>query len=515
MKIQTRKYNRFLVACSGEDEFIIKKCSIIIQKRFELIGFCVAFIFFECFLSATFFTYSLFQNSHWVSFPLGIVWGAIIANIYLLLLYTISPALLPVATKKGKLKMVFGKILESNFLSLSMFLRLFFMLFLAFIIAQPFNVCFLSSRIEKSLENHKIIEKAKMFSAANNLLIKDEMTALNDFNLKIINRLSSEDSLSVKTKSSLIENKIQSDNLFLKQSAELILKLKKNEITTLENPKSKIIRDSLVIVLNNVLNNELKSDEDFLLNISNITLSNENLKSEFDLYKNNLISLINEKTTNYNSLNNLLNKSNFYVKSIQLLSTESPTSWLLTLLISLSFLFPIYLKFKVRNLSSSFFDKDFKDNSEMKKIRSEIVSNNDFVWLETKIKNLNLNDVKTSDYYFQRMLLEHRIILEDYEKSKNIYSKILTKHVNRYNKNSQNSIEAFLNKIKKINIELYNELKYEIDEELRDEIITKYEFWLDAPFRTKRKNKTNAISNQETDLLSFLYEDGISLDSKN
>ena len=164
MTNQNRKYNSFLVACSGEDEYIIKKCSIIIQKRFELIGFCVVLIFVICFLSATFFTYSLFQNSHWVSLPMGLIWGAVIANIYLLLLYTISPALLPVANKKGKLKMIFGKILESKFWNLSMVLRLCFMLFLAFIIAQPFNVCFFSSMIDKSLENHKIIEKTKMFS---------------------------------------------------------------------------------------------------------------------------------------------------------------------------------------------------------------------------------------------------------------------------------------------------------------------------------------------------------------
>jgi Domain of unknown function (DUF4407) len=234
---QPRKYNRFLVVCSGEDEFIIKKCSLKIQKRFELIGFCVVFIFFECFLSATFFTYSLFENSHWVSLPMGIIWGAIVANIYLLLLYTISPALLPVATKNKKT--IHKSILSSNFISLSMLLRLGFMLFLAFIIAQPFNVCLLSSNVEESLYKHKIIEKSKMFLGANKLLIKDEMTALKNFNFNVENRLNQEDSLLVKNKILLIENKINNDNLFLKQTTLILLKIKNIDNKTFINSKEK------------------------------------------------------------------------------------------------------------------------------------------------------------------------------------------------------------------------------------------------------------------------------------
>lgn len=511
---QTRKYNRFLVACSGEDEFIIKKCSIIIQKRFELIGLSVVLIFFICFLSATFFTYSLFQDSHWVSFPLGIIWGAVIANIYLLLLYTISPALLPVASKNGKLKMVYGTILESKFLTLSMFLRLCFMLFLAYIIAQPFNVCILSSRIEKSVENHKIIEKTKMFVTSNNLLIRDEMNALKEFNLKIINRLNSEDSLIVRTKLYSIETKIQNDNLFLIQSSFLISKFNKLNNVTFISSKNISSRDSLVNILDNLLNYELISDANFINIITNTTIANQTLKADFDNFKTNIINIINEKTTNYNKLNDLLNKSNFYVKSIKLLLSETTSAWFLTLIICLSFLFPIYLKYKVRTLSSSFFEKDFKDNSEMIKIRSEIVDINDFEWLENKIKKLDLNNVKTSDYYFQRMLLEHRIILEDYEKSKINYSKILTNHVIRFNKNSQNTLKPYLDKLEQINIEKYKSLSTEINNELKDDVVTKYEFWIDAPFRTIRKNKNKTVTNQETDLLDLIYNDHSSSSSE-
>ena len=510
---QTRKYNRFLVVCSGEDEFIIKKCSLKIQKRFELIGFCVVFIFFECFLSATFFTYSLFENSHWVSLPMGIIWGAIVANIYLLLLYTISPALLPVATKNKKT--IHKSVLNSNFISLSMFLRLGFMLFLAFIIAQPFNVCLLSSNIDESLNQHKIIEKSKMFVVANKLLIKDEMTALKDFNFKVENRLNQENLLFVKNKILLIENKIINDNLFLKQTSKTLLKIKNIDNKTFINSKDKNSKFKFVSILDDLLYNELQSDNNFEKNISTIFINNVNLNSDFQLYKNNLNMIVNEKIDNYIKLDDLMSKSNFYVKTIKLLIAESPLAWLLTILISLSFLFPIFLKYSVRTLSSSFFDVDFENDSEMKRIRKEIVSdeNSDFAWLENKIKKLKLNEIITSDYYFQRMLLEHRIILEDYEKCKTIYSEILTKHIERYNKNSNDRLKPYLDKLKTVNLLKYNQINEVIDEELKNEILTKYEFWIDAPFRTKRQSKAKEVSNQEVGLLNLIYGDSKMKDS--
>ena len=106
------------------------------------------------------------------------------------------------------------------------------------------------------------------------------------------------------------------------------------------------------------------------------------------------------------------------------------------------------MKFKVRDLSKSFFDRDYKDNPDMKRVREEILNPKDFKWLEKKIKSMNLNDLRTSDYYFKRMLIEHKVILEEYDQAKKKFSEKLTSNVKQYNRNSLKRILPLLEKLK-------------------------------------------------------------------
>lgn len=122
---------------SGEDYFIISKCSNKIQLYFSLIGLLVLFILLCSFASALYFTEQLFHNKL-ADIGVGIIWGYIVTNMYVLLLYTISPTLLPVKTRKKQTV----KTKQFEF-SLSMVLRIFIVVLLAIIIAQPLNVFFL------------------------------------------------------------------------------------------------------------------------------------------------------------------------------------------------------------------------------------------------------------------------------------------------------------------------------------------------------------------------------------
>lgn len=128
-----------LCKLSGEDYFIISQCSNTIQVFFSLIGLLVLVILMCSFASALYFTEHLF-HSVIADIGVGIVWGYIVTNMYVLLLYTISPALLP--TKSGKKQKY--KMSQSQF-SFSMALRIFIVILLAIIIAQPINVFFLKS----------------------------------------------------------------------------------------------------------------------------------------------------------------------------------------------------------------------------------------------------------------------------------------------------------------------------------------------------------------------------------
>lgn len=122
---------------SGEDYTIIQKCGNKVQFYFSLIGLLVLVILLCSFASALYFTDHLF-HSIIADIGVGIIWGYIITNMYVLFLYTISPTLLPTKVRKKQ------EVKTNKFqLSFSMSFRIFIVILLAVIIAQPLNVLIL------------------------------------------------------------------------------------------------------------------------------------------------------------------------------------------------------------------------------------------------------------------------------------------------------------------------------------------------------------------------------------
>jgi len=119
---------------SGEDFAVIRVCSTKIQLYFMVIGFFVLLILFCCFLSALYFTEHLFHNSI-TDISVGIIWGYIVTNLYVLLLYTITPSLLPKKDRKKN-----KGIAKSIDLNISMALRISLVILLGTITAQPLNI---------------------------------------------------------------------------------------------------------------------------------------------------------------------------------------------------------------------------------------------------------------------------------------------------------------------------------------------------------------------------------------
>ena len=136
-----KKITDRLCVFSGEDFSIIRKCEQNIQFYFSLIGGFVLGILICCFISAFLFTESLFNNPI-QDLGIAIIWGFIVTNLYVLLLYTISPAILPTSLKKNNLKVDESKISSIN---ASFILRIILLIILAIIIAQPLNVWLLSN----------------------------------------------------------------------------------------------------------------------------------------------------------------------------------------------------------------------------------------------------------------------------------------------------------------------------------------------------------------------------------
>jgi len=147
----------FFCFFSGEDDFIIRKCNFRIQIYFAFIGFFVIMLFVGCWASATLFMSHLFDEARWISLPVGIIWALLVINLYLLLLYTISPELLPVARKKvvsenGKKRKVTSgdeMISKNSVLSFSFLFRTGLITFLGIVLAQPFNVSLFAHNYEE------------------------------------------------------------------------------------------------------------------------------------------------------------------------------------------------------------------------------------------------------------------------------------------------------------------------------------------------------------------------------
>lgn len=280
-----------LCRLSGEDYTIISKCSNKIQIYFSLIGLLVLMILLCSFASALYFTEHLF-HSVVADIGVGIVWGYIVTNMYVLFLYTITPTLLPTKIRKNQ------KIKTNQFqLSFSMGLRVFIIVLLAIIIAQPLNV----------------------------LILKPNSTAL-----------------------------------------------------------------------------------------------------AFD---------------------------------IKQLLTTNPLATIITIAVIAIFLLPVYLKYSIRKLG---------------------------------------------EFYEQKTEIKKRIIEDDYKAFKKEYKRIIENNISNYNKSVWENLMPYLNKLEKINPIAYQEHFTEINNELINDKIEKYEYWANPPFRTILKTKTkNVLSEQE--LLNHIY----------
>jgi hypothetical protein len=126
---------------SGDDRSIIRQCSKRTQNRFALIGALVACIIIVSFASVTgafihFFDFILFDIA------IGAFFALMMANIYILLLYSLSKNLLPHISSKG-----------ARWISIS--LRIAFIAVFAMIVSKPLELLLFSPLLENDIVIHK------------------------------------------------------------------------------------------------------------------------------------------------------------------------------------------------------------------------------------------------------------------------------------------------------------------------------------------------------------------------
>lgn len=451
MNKAVNSFRLFLSIFSGEDDYIIRRCPIRIQVSFALIGLFVILIFIGCFVSAYEFSVSLFEGSLLISFPIGLIWAMMVTNMYLLLLYTVCPQILP--TKENPEKPI------STFFSASMFFRISFITLLAIIIAQPLNVKLFSSSVSTSLNKHIVEEKVKMIIVSDSILINKEIEIFNDFSKFLISKASNEEIDNAKQNLTIIDKKLKDDMTFMIHSKSLLDLLRKNDSKLWMNKKQKTKKDSLVNIIQVLVNKEIASDTKFIDEIDTIQIKNSLFQDEFAKCQLGIKKAIQDKIDNYNNLDYLLSKTNFFIKRIQLILTENKQSWIVNFAVILLFLLPIYFKYKIRD--------------------------------------------KTM-FYERKKKIEHQIIEDEYLLFKKVYADLLQKNISQYNFKSLGELNILLEKLKKVNLKKYKVLKKHIQEEYKEEIISKYEYWADSPYRTKRR-KIQSIKNTELNFLELIY----------
>lgn len=126
---------------SGDDRSIIRQCSKKTQNIFIIIGALVSCIIVLSFISVTgafihFFDYIL------IDIAIGLFFALMMANIYLLLLYTLSKNLLPHISSKGTRNISVG-------------LRVAFIAIFAIIVSKPLELFLFHPLIEKDIKLHK------------------------------------------------------------------------------------------------------------------------------------------------------------------------------------------------------------------------------------------------------------------------------------------------------------------------------------------------------------------------
>jgi len=435
---------------SGEDDYIIRECPPRNQFSFAKIGLFVLFVFIGCFASATSFTYYLFNKNLWVGIFLGVFWALMVTNMYLLLLYTVSPTILPTAKKdknKKLIERVDNEVEQRRVFTPSMIFRTIFMGVLAIIIAQPLNVLFLSDTVDDDLQEFRATYRTNMLIISDSSIVQQEVRAQQAFNQQVIAKAVRSDSMLLKKNVQLLNQKVKEDTRFLRQAALLLARKGTNSERTVQ--------------LSNLIHKSLERDRRFLISVDALPIVSSSLQKEFEGYRNSLRQAIQYKLDDYKKVDRLLNRSNFYVKRIQLILSESIVAWLITLSICLIFLLPIYFKFTVR---------------------------------------------KAESFYRVKKELEDRLVRQRYAEFKEQYSAVFKERLSYYNDRLQHHLKPFIEKLATYSTEKPESFNNQLMAELRNEAVHKYEYWADPPFRHKRRKDHKRILS-EKDLLSKLYPD--------
>lgn len=325
----------FLVKFSGEDYRIVNKEETDNRAKlsFRNIGLFVLLIYIFTTLSGIYYIHVLFDLYVVLAIIIGLFWGLLIANLYLLLLYSITPKLIDSSERKIKGKVQYQAIANNKFgIGISLLVRVLFISFLALFIVQSFNVLLFDSLVEEELDRHKMAIINKSFLAT-------EISALDEERKEFENLFFSSSDSSDAFVQRELNRKLLVDSIFVKNMSFQMNKTKVDSLT-------ETARDSIQQIVTLLTTNQTLSNKTFLTSFSNY---------QSTLRLEPFIRIIENKNSVAQGVIKSVNANNFFTKKIKLLYTKVPLVYLSTLIAAILFVLPIYIKFFIR-LKSNFYD---------------------------------------------------------------------------------------------------------------------------------------------------------------
>ena len=346
-------FRDWLSKFSGEDYQIIHdaKTDVKVKMNFAFIGLFVLVIFAISFYSCAQFIYQLFNENLMIALPIGIFWGFMITNIYLLLLYTITPKILVSKERKNKGIAINEEKESSLLINMSIGFRIGFVVLIAIIIAQPWVISAFSTNARGYLSKYKQQYRNDFIIQADSILIGKEIRLLSEAKHKF-NMVEKDktDSALLYESGRVVFYKIQEDELFLSQASHLSRKILEVESKWTINNRRLV--DSLNTEITILVEKEILTDSLFILESISIPTQNLAVSNILSSTNNALKTIISEKNNQYKKLNSVLAASNFYIRQLQIINSHFYLSWLMTAFMIFVFILPIVLKYRIRNTSN-------------------------------------------------------------------------------------------------------------------------------------------------------------------
>ncbi len=480
MKYSLSKFEHFLFFFSSEDVYVIERYLQLkegnkeyrIKYYFLTIGLAVLIFFICAAISTMFFIYNIFDGySRLLSLPIGLFIGLLIANIYLFLLYTITPTILDTVDRRKrndiKIKDIKNTQESTSMFSFSFLFRLAFIAFIGLIIAQPLNVWLLVDMNPFGVGKKEIvqIERYKSESLVDSYLTNDhhytknEIVLLKDINEKLayIDH-GRHDVLEIQSTINIINQKVKKDESAVKQLNQIMSKLNHINKNFLKKRFNYQETAALISQINAFVEQMAESDQDFLDKLQTMNVNQSLDRKIFGFYLQNAVPLIREKIESHDQLKKLLDKNTLYTLKIRLLMTENLLALVIALLTIVIFCIPVFAKFFIR---------------------------------------------KKFNYYKFRAGSEKTIITKLYENHRKNYADLINARLKAQLVDSNENLLGKLAPVKRINTPLYEHTENDLLQRTDREEIEKFEYWNDAPFRTQRKSDVK-LPNKE-DLIKKLY----------